>query len=130
MTEFIIIGSTIAAFLGGMLATEAYKTLEYIYHERRARISQEIRFFGRPLKRKERKVMKKTWKMQQMSAAVGPSVLNETRGRIPEVRRRPVPGNTYSNGMPPPPPEFNPKPYSTESEGTLIYDGLSTPNII
>ncbi|KAF3205561.1 hypothetical protein TWF191_001815 [Orbilia oligospora] len=99
--ELIIIGTSAAAFLSGMLATEAYKALEMMYLEHRARVNHEIAKFGRPLKRKERKIMKRKFKLDQMAAALSPA----------------------------PPPLPNPKhgPFADQSHALYIYDGPSSP---
>ncbi|EPS39275.1 hypothetical protein H072_6911 [Dactylellina haptotyla CBS 200.50] len=67
-TEIIIAGAAIAAFLTGMIAIEAIKSVEYLWCERKQRISDEIKYFGRPLSRKERKLIKKAHQFREQAA--------------------------------------------------------------
>ncbi|KAF3123242.1 hypothetical protein TWF703_000984 [Orbilia oligospora] len=137
--ELIIIGTSAAAFLSGMLATEAYKALEMIYLEHRARVNHEIAKFGRPLKRKERKIMKRKFKLDQMAAALSVNTLNSKNSRRSDhahthrsgSERRFAPRSNYSDvPQPAPPPLPNPKhgPFADQSHALYIYDGPSSPD--
>ncbi|KAF3283841.1 hypothetical protein TWF970_001013 [Orbilia oligospora] len=137
--ELIIIGTSAAAFLSGMLATEAYKALEMIYLEHRARVNHEIAKFGRPLKRKERKIMKRKFKLDQMAAALSVNTLNSKNSRRSDhahthgsgSERRSAPRSNYSDvPQPAPPPLPNPKhgPFADQSNALYIYDGSSSPD--
>ncbi|KAK6506802.1 hypothetical protein TWF481_005262 [Arthrobotrys musiformis] len=104
--ELIIFGTGLAAFMGGMLAVEACKTLEDLYNERRTRIKHEIATFGRPLKRKERYLMRETYKLDRIAAARARNSTQPTiatglcGGRGPEIRKTPTTGSFYSNVAP------------------------------
>ncbi|KAF3926013.1 hypothetical protein ABW20_dc0108025 [Dactylellina cionopaga] len=110
ITEFIIVTASVGAFAAGILATEAVKTLEYLWRERKQRNAQEIRYFGRPLKSKERKLMKKAWTLHAMNAAVGQDIADWGIGR-----RGTGPGRSIPDEYRPPPhqapdPKLYPEP--------------------
>ncbi|KAF3938631.1 hypothetical protein ABW19_dt0203403 [Dactylella cylindrospora] len=62
VAEIYVLITAATAFLGGILTVEASKTMEYLWARRKERLKREVHYFGRPLTRHERKVLKKAWR--------------------------------------------------------------------